>query len=89
MTEQERAFEAWWKDISPTLYTNSNLGGWPDLIKQAYLQGWERKRARAKPLVMTICPGHAIPEKVFGEILEWSVNNQIELREIKVTVEEL
>jgi hypothetical protein len=44
VTEQERAFEAWWDaDV------NNRFGRAKQDAKECFLSGWKRERAKAKP----------------------------------------
>lgn len=84
MTEQERAWEAWNEQFVNSEAYNSTKEG----RKAAFLAGWKRERAKAKPLVIN----DSVPRDncVDEGINDWVRENGLPAGAmIRITVEEL
>jgi hypothetical protein len=86
MTEQERAFEAEWKeyDITP------NFAQFKEFARGWHANGWSRERAKAKPLVVMEAVGLTNLELLPSKVNKWCQDNAISTgTKIRMTVEEV
>lgn len=85
MTDQERAFEAEWKDRDQ-LYDFPQV---KEVARAWHAIGWSRERPKAKPLVLMECVGLSYLDLLPSKVDKWCQDNAIPSgTKIKVTVEE-